>query len=140
VVGVQSLRLDVQRAVPGSQYKCSFVPAKFSVAQRISRKEGFGRVLKAENIANKNFRIFFLRNNETGARLGIITSKKVLPKAVDRNQFKRVIRETFRKHQISLCKLDIVVMVRLANLQLRDLREDSLQTLFSRIEKKCAEL
>jgi ribonuclease P protein component len=46
------------------------------------------------------------------ARLGLVVSKKHLKRAVDRNRFKRVVRESFRHHQEQLKGLDIVVLAR----------------------------
>ena len=44
------------------------------------------------------------------ARLGLIVGKRMLPRAVDRNRAKRVIRETFRQAS-GLPAMDIVVRV-----------------------------
>lgn len=117
----------------------SKVSAKYTVAYRLLRANGFGHVIRAENIANKNFKIFFSRNNEKNARLGIIASKKTLPLAADRNRAKRIVRETFRQHNVKLCKLDMVVMVRRDYSQRIDMRTDNLARLFSQIENRCAE-
>ena len=55
----------------------------------------------------------FARPNSLGvARLGLAISKKHLKLAVDRNRVKRLIRESFRRHQTRLQGLDIVVMAR----------------------------
>ena len=45
-------------------------------------------------------------------RLGLAISKKNFKRAVDRNLVKRVVRESFRRHQALLKGLDIVVMSR----------------------------
>jgi ribonuclease P protein component len=126
--------------VQGLQFSITAISAKFTAAQRLLRKDGFGRVVNAENIADKKFKIFFLHNGRKNARLGIIASKKTLPNAVDRNHVKRIIREAFRQHSIKLRTLDLVVMVRRAYAQELGSRCDSLETLFSRIENRCAEL
>jgi len=42
--------------------------------------------MHAENIADKHFKIFFVRNCLNNARLGIVASKKLLPNAADRNR------------------------------------------------------
>lgn len=42
------------------------------------------------------------------ARLGLAVSKKSVKHAVKRNQIKRIVRETFRKHKSSLIGLDII--------------------------------
>jgi len=46
------------------------------------------------------------------ARLGLVVAKKNQKRAVDRNRFKRVIRESFRTHQHQLEGLELVVLNR----------------------------
>jgi ribonuclease P protein component len=48
-------------------------------------------------------------NQHSYARLGIVVGRKALPRAVDRNRFKRLVREQFRKVASRLQPLDIVV-------------------------------
>lgn len=45
-------------------------------------------------------------------RLGFVVSKKNLKRAVDRNQFKRWVRNSFRLHQHDLIGMDIIVLSR----------------------------
>ena len=45
----------------------------------------------------------------SGPRVGIIVSKKIAKRAVDRNYMKRVIRELFRTRQHSQGDFDLVV-------------------------------
>jgi ribonuclease P protein component len=45
-------------------------------------------------------------------RLGLAIGRKVVHAAVTRNRLKRLIRESFRRHQRTLGHLDIVVWVR----------------------------
>jgi len=118
----------------------SSLPAIFSAAHRLKRKNGFDHVIHAENIADRHFKIFFVRNCQENARLGIIAGKKILPGAADRNRAKRIIREAFRQHTIKLRKLDMVVMVRPAYSQERCEQAGNLKMLFSRVENRCAEL
>jgi len=51
-------------------------------------------------------------NDLPNARLGLVIAKKHVKKAVQRNQVKRIIRESFRQHQAELEGLDIVVLAR----------------------------
>ncbi len=52
----------------------------------------------------------YVRNNESGfARLGMVVSKKTIPKAVARNFAKRLVREVFRCNFPSGQALDVVV-------------------------------
>ena len=116
----------------------SSVSAQFAAACRLLRADGFDHVMDAENIADKHFKIFFTRNCLNNARLGIIASKKLLPNAVDRNRVKRIIREVFRHHNIKLCKLDLVVMVRRDYSRMVNTRMDNLDKLFSQVKNRCA--
>jgi ribonuclease P protein component len=124
------------RAVPDSR---SSFTAQLSAACRLLRAEGFDHVIHAENIADKHFKIFFARNRLNNARLGIVASKKTLPKAIDRNRAKRFIREVFRHHGIKLCSLDLVVMVRRDYSREVNSRVESLDKLFTQVKKRCAE-
>jgi len=51
-------------------------------------------------------------NGLSHPRLGLIAPKKHLKLAVDRNNAKRLVRDSFRLHQADLAGLDIVVLVR----------------------------
>jgi len=104
------------------------------------RENGFDHVVHAENITDKHFKIFFVRNGMQNARLGMIVGKRTLSGAVDRNRVKRLIRETFRQHSIKMCKLDLVVMLRRPCVQEIGAQVDNLKMLFSRAENRCAEL
>lgn len=46
------------------------------------------------------------------ARLGIIVSSRVAPRAVDRNQVKRLAREAFRSAQQGLGGWDVIIQLR----------------------------
>ncbi len=84
----------------------------FSSNFRIKKSEEFNVVLKEIPFKNK-YLLLFKRNNKLGiSRLGIIVRKKVINKAVLRNSFKRMIRETFRLSNLSDRSLDIVISVR----------------------------
>lgn len=51
-------------------------------------------------------------NNLAHARLGLVVSKKISKRAVDRNFIKRTVRELFRLHASELSHVDIVVRSR----------------------------
>lgn len=125
------------RAVQDSQ---SSLSAKFTAAHRLLRENGFDHVVRAQNISDRHFKIFFARNGKKNARLGIIVGKKTLSGAADRNRVKRIIREVFRQHGIKQCKLDLVVMVRRADSRECGSQAGNLKMLFSRVENRCAEL
>lgn len=112
--------------------------AEFTAAHRLLREDGFGHVVHAENIADKHFKIFFVRNGKQNARLGIIAGKRTLPGAVQRNRVKRTIREVFRRHSIKAQQIDLVVMVRCSDPQA--VQGEDLEMLFRRVENRCASL
>ena len=123
--------------MPDSQSSIT-ITTEFTVAHRLLREDGFDHVVHAENIADKYFKIFFVRNGRKNARLGIIAGKRTLPGAVQRNRVKRAIREAFRQHRIKDQQIDLVVMVRCADSTAA--KREELKTLFSRVEDRCANL
>ncbi|OGA23125.1 MAG: ribonuclease P protein component [Betaproteobacteria bacterium RIFCSPLOWO2_02_FULL_67_26] len=56
--------------------------------------------------------MFATPNGLTQARIGIIASRRVARRAVDRNRAKRLVREAFRKVRNRLMGVDVVVEVR----------------------------
>ncbi len=52
-----------------------------------------------------------IKNKLQHARLGLVVTKKGNAKAVRRNRIKRIVRETFRHHQVNLGRYDIVLQV-----------------------------
>jgi ribonuclease P protein component len=65
---------------------------------------------KATRSRDKLFTVLSRTNSDDVARLGLAVSKKHCRKATGRNRIKRAIRESFRKHQVELAGLDIVVI------------------------------
>ena len=50
--------------------------------------------------------------SDSGPRLGVIAGRHAWPRAVDRNRFRRLVRETFRLLQHRLQKCDYIVRAR----------------------------
>ena len=76
-------------------------------------------------------------------RLGLVVRKKFIKKAVNRNQFKRIVRERFRLSQHDLPAIDIVVMNRagsdrLPRPQLHQLVAKTLHALAKQASKKAS--
>lgn len=65
----------------------------------------------AKKLETRNFLLLYHDNNLNNPRIGIIIAKKNVPKAHDRNRFKRVIRETFRNFDRLRC-IDIIFLAR----------------------------
>lgn len=72
------------------------------------------------------FLIFAEKNGRTIGRLGLVVSRKVSLKAVERNRIKRLIRESYRTSETDLKGLDIVVLARQSATRLNNnrLREE----------------
>ena len=66
----------------------------------------------SERASTREFLLLARESGLDSPRLGIIVSKKVSKRAVDRNLIKRLIRESFRSNQAQLPKRDIIILVR----------------------------
>lgn len=84
----------------------------FSVERRITRRSEFEQTFRAKRVTNKWFIAYIRKNEGPQARLGLVVSKRVMPRAVTRNYAKRLIREAFRQSAQMLPALDIVVRPR----------------------------
>lgn len=56
--------------------------------------------------------ILAIKSGYETPRLGLVIAKKHVRQAVQRNRIKRLIRESFRKHQQLLIEVDIVILTR----------------------------
>lgn len=63
-------------------------------------------------VSSRNILVLAMENRTSHARLGLVVGKKHIRLAVQRNRFKRLVRESFRHRQESLAGLDIIVLVR----------------------------
>lgn len=98
------------RADPkGARVLPSNIRQTLPICRRIRQQAEFKQAFCAKRLTNKWFAVY-VRKNESGfARLGIVTSKKIMPKAVTRNCAKRLIREMFRREFPIGSAVDIVV-------------------------------
>lgn len=117
----------------------ALLEASLTPAHRLLLADGFDHVIKADNVSDRHFKIFFVRNGRENARLGIVSSKKILPRAVDRNKAKRLIREIFRHHTLKGCKCDVVVMIRPLYRQESNRQNIDLDSLLTKVEYRCAD-
>jgi len=87
----------------------------FRQHQRLLKSVDFQRVFDDVQIKAGSSQLLILarfRGATLPARLGLIIPKKHLRLSVQRNEVKRVIRESFRAHQLSLSGLDLLVLAR----------------------------
>ena len=87
----------------------------FRQHQRLLKSVDFQRVFDDVQLKAGSSQLLVLarfRGEMLPARLGLIIPKKHLRLSVQRNEVKRVIRESFRMHQHSLSGLDLLVLAR----------------------------
>lgn len=71
-------------------------------------------------------------------RIGVTISKKRAKTAVQRNRFKRQVRETFRLKQHKIPAFDIVVIAKQGIVELdNEQLEDTLNYLWRKLAKRC---
>jgi ribonuclease P protein component len=105
------LRLVALAAVPAllsDPEKTLTLPRRY----RLSRREGFSRILKQKAQTNSWFAVHSEINSSGHARLGMTVSKRILPAATQRNIVKRLIRDSFRKCARCGMALDVVIRLR----------------------------
>ena len=86
---------------------------KFPRDYRLRAKHDFQSVFAASSKATQKYLLALKKPNQLShARLGIIIPKQHLRLAVQRNQLRRLIRESFRHHKEALKGLDIIVLLR----------------------------
>lgn len=84
------------------------LPANCRLRKSLQYQEVFAQ---HKRISNRNFQLLYREQPQQGkARIGIIVSRRVSPKAVNRNRIKRQLREVFRLNQRRFRDLDIVVI------------------------------
>lgn len=82
----------------------------FDRTRRISRREGFDRLLREGTRRSAGGYLFYMARRESGpARLGIVISRRHARLAATRNAIKRYIREAFRLEQSALGSVDLLV-------------------------------
>ncbi|MBK7473880.1 MAG: ribonuclease P protein component [Betaproteobacteria bacterium] len=81
-------------------------------SSRLNDSKVFVRLLSGRRRAGDCLEIAVGKNAVERARLGIIVGKKNLPRAVDRNTLKRIVREAFRERRSELPPCDIMIRLR----------------------------
>ena len=86
---------------------------KFGKNFRLTTPQSFQRVFQnARRFRHLGISVLAIQNELASSRIGICIPKKQVPRSVDRNRIKRVIREAFRvkKNELSV-NLDMVFLV-----------------------------
>ncbi|MEE8482375.1 MAG: ribonuclease P protein component [Acidiferrobacterales bacterium] len=107
--------------------------------RRLKSRPQFDRVFNNKcGFRDKYFAVYACPNNEQTPRLGLVVSRRVSTRAVDRNRIKRQIRENFRQSVAELKNLDYVVVARNAVLKETGAAlHASLQQHWKRLNKQC---
>lgn len=79
---------------------------------RIKQRKDFEQALRSECLINKWFAVHLYKTVNNYARLGMVVSKRTIPKAVARNFAKRLIRECFRQNLSELPSQDFVIRIK----------------------------
>lgn len=86
--------------------------SKYPKSKRLRNKADIDFVFaKPKKLVTKHFVLLYRGNSIENSRLGIIIAKKKVPKAHDRNRFKRIVREAFRTSN-DLANVDIIFLAR----------------------------
>ena len=113
---------------------------RFARQQRLTQASEFKKVFvdPCARLGDANMLVLVRKNDKNTARLGLAVAKKQIKKAVARNRFKRLTRESFRQHLELLNNLDVVVVARSGAL-LKSNREilDLLSKQWHVLRKKC---
>lgn len=115
---------------------------RFARQQRLTQASEFKKVFVDPCVKQGDANMLLLgrKNTHKTARLGLAVAKKQLKRAVARNRFKRLTRESFRHHLDVLKDLDIVVVARAgaerkSNRELLDLLAKNWHILVKKCEK-----
>ena len=113
-VGLLS-RLDAIRVEKDCLPDCGVVSgtSRFRRCNRLNKPAEFQALFASGKRTGNRELLFITRANKSDdARLGLAISKKNVPLAVNRNRLKRIIRESFRRHQHQLQGKDVVVLAK----------------------------
>jgi ribonuclease P protein component len=114
----------------------AIVSTAFPRERRLRKGNEYSRVFGgADRSADRFFTVLARINELPEARLGLAISRRVAPRAVDRNRLRRLARESFR--QLALAPLDYVVMARRNALDAPNQSvRDSLDRHFTRLSER----
>ncbi|MDZ7748229.1 MAG: ribonuclease P protein component [Halofilum sp. (in: g-proteobacteria)] len=89
--------------------------ARYTRRQRLTKPSEFRRVFDSpERLGDRHVTVLARANGLPHARLGLAVGRRRMARAVARNTFKRVARESFRAHQDAIAGYDVVVLPKAA--------------------------
>lgn len=97
-----------------SDLPCLDKSCKFPPALRLLKPAEFQAVFDNASfkVGESQFLLLVRHSGLGHPRLGLVIAKKKVKRAVDRNRIKRVVRDSFRRHQTVLPPLDVIFMAR----------------------------
>ena len=102
---------------------------QFQRRMRLLTARDYERVFQQpQKSSSKALTVLARQSGQGLARLGLAIPRKQIRRAVERNRIKRLIRESFRRHQDLLQGLDVVVIGR------SDLLKKNSQWIFENLE------
>ena len=108
----------------------------FPRSARILRAADFRAVFAnaRHKVSCRHFLLLALPTGTGAGRVGLVVSKKSVPRAVERNRVKRLIREHYRKRRGELAGIDLIVLAR------KDAHKLANSAIFHRLESLCTDL
>jgi ribonuclease P protein component len=98
---------------PESRVARSPRPEGFSRRHRFTAQGSFGAILRSpRKFRGATVVLNVVPARGSIARLGIAVTRRLVPLAVNRNRFKRLVRDAFRHHEVKGRGLDCVVALR----------------------------
>lgn len=129
------------RQRPGAARRLTHTANKFpfSRAHRLHGAHAYAAVFASKCwVTGQIFRVYAKFNGAVSARLGIVVSKRIIPRAVERNHCKRIAREVFRAERNALSGVDLVVRPRIAVMPaLSAVARAELRDLLHRAQRQC---
>ncbi|MBX9585983.1 MAG: ribonuclease P protein component [Gammaproteobacteria bacterium] len=113
---------------------------RFTRHMRLRSEAEFMAVFqRPRRFSDQNLVALCRHNDIHHARLGVSVPKRAFKLASDRNAVKRVIRDSFRRRQVQLDSLDIVIVVKIpsSTFSKRELRE-CIERLWQKVETQLA--
>lgn len=85
----------------------------FSRRHRFAQRGSFGPVLRTpRKIRGRLAVVHAVTGAGAVSRLGVALTRRLVPSSLERNRVKRMVRETFRRHEVKDAGLDCVVTLR----------------------------